>query len=235
MKFRAVFFDLDDTLINSQPAWAAALDAVHLRIQLERPALAREEFLLTWETAWRKLMVGVETGDLTLAETRDQRCGALLEALGLPLDLSEEIGQLMAKTYLDGLVKHPDASAMSHFADSVIGIITNGADDCHVDSQRSKLTKFGWQNLPILLISDTFGSRKPDPRIVLEACRLARVNPGEAAFVGDSPTTDIPAGKEAGVFTVQIRRPGVPSDLRTHTPDAVIDSLQELRPLLEAQ
>ena len=56
------------------------------------------------------------------------------------------------------------------------------------------------------------GKAKPHPRMFVEACRLARVAPGELAHIGDEPGTDIAGAKAAGVTVIWMNREGQPAD-----------------------
>jgi pyrophosphatase PpaX len=55
----------------------------------------------------------------------------------------------------------------------------------------------------VVVTADMTKTHKPDPAPVLKALELLESEPGEAAFIGDSPY-DIEAGKAAGVFTVAV-------------------------------
>lgn len=51
------------------------------------------------------------------------------------------------------------------------------------------------------------GVAKPDPRIYLEACRLADAAPAEVLHVGDDLHLDVRAAREAGLQAAWLRRP----------------------------
>jgi HAD superfamily hydrolase (TIGR01662 family) len=55
-----------------------------------------------------------------------------------------------------------------------------------------------------VVLSSTFGRRKPDPYIFLEAARQAGVEPGKCAYVGDNPSRDIQGARAAGFGSVII-------------------------------
>src|SRR2546425_110858 len=89
--------------------------------------------------------------------------------------------------------------------------------------------------LPELLDARLYTSamefQKPHPsafRAALDALRVG--DPGDAVFVGDRPFDDIYGAGQAGMRAVLRRNDGVPAyDVE---PDAVIDRLTELVPLL---
>lgn len=50
-----------------------------------------------------------------------------------------------------------------------------------------------------VILSTTFGKRKPDPELFLHAARLAHVAPVCCAYVGDQPSRDVVGSKRAGL------------------------------------
>ena len=51
------------------------------------------------------------------------------------------------------------------------------------------------------------GCAKPDPRMFLEACRLAQTDPAAVLHIGDDPHLDVLAARRAGLRSVWLRRP----------------------------
>ncbi|HSW34236.1 MAG TPA: phosphoglycolate phosphatase [Steroidobacteraceae bacterium] len=98
------------------------------------------------------------------------------------------------------------------------------------------LTDLGVRDDFELVVSgDTLPVRKPDPEPLLHAARYFGVAAGESLMVGDS-VSDVRAARAAGFQVVCVSygyNHGV--DVRTAHPDAVIDSLVELRGLLPAR
>lgn len=72
------------------------------------------------------------------------------------------------------------------------------------------------------------GARKPGPALVQRALEALDARPEEAVLVGDRRSTDVAAGRAAGVATVWVRSP----DDEGPEPDAVIGSVVELPALL---
>jgi phosphoglycolate phosphatase len=95
------------------------------------------------------------------------------------------------------------------------------------------LTDLGVRDDFELVVSgDTMPVKKPDPAPLLHAARYFGVAAGESLMVGDS-VSDVRAARAAGFQIVCVSygyNHGV--DVRTAHPDAVIDSLVELRSLL---
>jgi pyrophosphatase PpaX len=78
-----------------------------------------------------------------------------------------------------------------------------------VTAKRRKTVELAFAVLPleryfdVVVTSDMTERHKPDPEPVLTALERLGVQPGEAAFVGDSPF-DVASGRAAGVFTVAV-------------------------------
>jgi phosphoglycolate phosphatase len=87
----------------------------------------------------------------------------------------------------------------------------------------------------LVVSGDTLPVKKPDPAPLLHAARHFGVAPGESLMVGDS-VSDVRAARAAGFQIVCVSygyNHGV--DIRTADPDAVIDSLLQLRGLLPSR
>jgi HAD superfamily hydrolase (TIGR01549 family) len=72
--------------------------------------------------------------------------------------------------------------------------------------------------------------RKGKQRIFESILETYRLRPEEVIVVGDNPDSEIEAGNELGMKTVQILRPGVP---RAHNATYYIQTFNELNALLE--
>lgn len=86
----------------------------------------------------------------------------------------------------------------------------------------------------IIVSGDTLPQKKPDPAPLLHAAQFFGVDPAQALMVGDS-VSDVKAARAAG-FQIVCMSYGYNhgEDIRKSHPDAVIDALTEIRPLLEA-
>ncbi|MFZ5593921.1 MAG: phosphoglycolate phosphatase [Pseudomonadota bacterium] len=85
----------------------------------------------------------------------------------------------------------------------------------------------------IVVSGDTVAKKKPDPMPLLHAATFFGVEPRHALMVGDS-MSDVKAARAAGFQIVCLTygyNHGV--DIRDSNPDAVIDSMAELKGLLE--
>jgi phosphoglycolate phosphatase len=85
----------------------------------------------------------------------------------------------------------------------------------------------------IVISGDTLPAKKPDPAPLLHAAEFFGCRPQDALMVGDS-VSDVQAARAAGFRIICMSygyNHGV--DIREANPDAVIDSLVDILPLLE--
>ena len=81
--------------------------------------------------------------------------------------------------------------------------------------------------------ADTFDSRKPDPRALIETITLAGADRDQALMVGDSET-DIATAKAAGIPVVAVDFGYTDRHVREYEPTKIISHFDELSlPLVE--
>ena len=199
---RAVFFDLDDTLIDR----GAALGR-WLRDRCARRGLATPD-----------------AADLLRVRDRAAICRALVArapaiadtADALELDLIERLA-----TFVE-----PHAGVFELLARvgerHRIAIVSDGS----ARMQRAKLAAAELDELPAFLSGD-LGFEKPDRRVFEYALRWAGCAPADALFVGDDPTRDVAGAAAAGMRTAWIAHGrAFPSSLPA--PDFTLASVLEL-------
>ena len=112
-----------------------------------------------------------------------------------------------------------------------LGCVTNKAEQFTLPLLRDLgVSKF----FGIVVAGDTLPAKKPDPGPLLHAAAHFGVAPDHALMVGDSKS-DVAAARAAG-FQIVCMSYGYNhgEDIRDYEPDAVIDSMIELRDLLES-
>ncbi len=205
---KAIFFDLDGTLCDSDTAWRIAeKDTFHL-FRTYKSDISEETLTNAWATVHRKLFQQLDAGKCSMAEVRDLRFQCLFEELNLPPDkFTEELNDFLSTRYLTRLRLYADVTVLAELQAYHVGIITNGAHDEHTDSQLSKVRHLGLsERIQSLTISGEIGVRKPKFGIFKAACERAAVLFEEAVFVGDSIQNDIIGANRAGMTSVLIDR-----------------------------
>ena len=209
-KLRVVFLDLDDTLCESRPAWAAGVQAAFDLLASHRPDIDRQRALDEWAKVNERLLGRLNAGKLTMAQVRDRRFRVLLKGLHAEDDdLAHELNEALAHVRLTNIRLFDDTLPTLKALRSRyhVGVVTNGAGDDHDDSQWSVLRHLGLLDLvDSVWISDEVGFRKPDPRLFEGALEEVGVDPSEGAHVGDSPEKDVAGANAAGLTSVLLWR-----------------------------
>lgn len=235
---KAIFFDLDDTLCDSAPAFSAALSDAFATVLARHPVLREADLRAAWQTADASLARRLEAGRMSMAQMRAERFPRTLAALGIADDaLARDLDLQLGNTYLAHLRAYDDTAVLDALRQRLhVGIITNGAADTHPDSQRSKAEHLGLlARTDSFTASDAVGIRKPHPEIFQHALALAGVAPREATYVGDSIANDIVGANRADVWSILIWRSSqpVPTLGGESVPRSIVRTLDELPALLE--
>src|ERR1051325_5433005 len=162
-----VFFDLDDTLVDSQRAVGEAVRQVHGDLQITKPL---EAFLASWRAAHARWYPRYLNGDLTYEDIRRAR---VREVLGS--DLKDGEADAVFEKYMNAY-----ESRWALFADVRpclgalrglrLGVISNGPSK----EQRSKLARLDIKSsFERILISEECGCAKPHPGIFSKASDFA--------------------------------------------------------------
>ncbi len=231
MTIQAVVFDWGGTLTEPlnfdelTDMWRLA--ARHLAPDREDEVCARLEAID--EAAWSRISV-------------DQRAYSLGELLAtasteLGLDVAEALLEEAAIHHLDQWTPHivhdPEAAptlAALHGAGLRIGLLSNThwPRPFHEHFlERDGLVEF----IDVRCYTSEMERTKPHPAPFRAVLHELGVGPSEAVFVGDRLYDDVYGAKSLGMRTVHRRDRGVPGyDVE---PDAIIDRLPELIPLVD--
>lgn len=197
--YRAILFDLDDTLISLRGCEAAAL-----RRTLEQAGLTKR-FRADYATVSARFAVissrywGQRGARGT---TRVQVLEASLRDLLAHFDLDTGLATDLARNYWRNFCRssalNPGAldtlrQLSRHYR---LGLITNG----YSDSQRGRLDAAGLSAcFDPTLISEEVGIAKPDPRIFELALDALGLPPGDVIYIGDSLDHDRAGCQSAGI------------------------------------
>lgn len=196
MKPRFVFFDLDNTLLDHDSAEAAAQnDLYNSTPELQEVSL--EDWLNTYKSINHKLWLRYQKGEIDRHQLQESRFKDSMEELGILPDQSAEIGSAYMQfyrnhwTWVDG-ARH----ALEEVANSYpIGIVTNG----FLETQQKKIEDMGLgQYTDIFIITEEIGVMKPHQKVFDVATEKAGVDRQEILYVGDSYSSDIIGGRNAG-------------------------------------
>ena len=219
-KPKMILIDVDGTLVDSVPDLAFCVDAMMER--LGRPPHG-EAAVRNWvgngvERLVQRALTGDLDGEPEEAEFRD--------ALPIFLDLYRENTSGRSHLY-PGIREGLDYLKGAGYP---LGCVTNKAAQFTEPLLRDLGVR---DDFGIVVSGDTLPRKKPDPLPLLHAAEHFGVDPRDALMVGDS-VSDVTAARAAGFGIVCMSygyNHGV--DIRSAEPDAVIDSLSEIRDLLE--
>ncbi len=224
--FQDIFFDLDDTLLDFGQAERVALQKTFVDVGI----LATPEMLQRYSQINASLWEQLERGEIKREVLLVQRFDMLLAEyrIDLPGALCEE----RYRRYLG--VGHYFVEGAEDILDYLspkyrLHLASNGV----ADTQYSRLESAGighyFQNI---FISETVGHHKPE-RAYFDACfqRIPGFDVSRALMIGDSLTSDISGGIQAGMRTCWFnprQKPG----REGIDPDWEIRTLAELKALL---
>ena len=216
---RMILIDVDGTLVDSVPDLAYCVD--ELMRALDRPPHG-EARVRNWvgngvERLVRRALIGQLDGEPPEED--------YARAYPVFLELYAENTSKRSRLY-PGIREGVDWLQAQGY---LLGCVTNKAAQFTIPllQDLGVLDRFG-----IVVSGDTLPVKKPDPAPLLHAAKHFGVTAAESLMVGDS-VSDVKAARAAGFQIVCMSygyNHGV--DIRTAQPDAVIDSLVELRGLL---
>lgn len=231
---RAIFFDLDDTLIRYDAAYETALAASHSVLATRHPHISlgslRSAIYAAYEKQFGYGTPGfAELGILPVSQLRTILTGSALFALQVKreadfiaalIEAHEAVERQEIRPFPDTL-ETLDILARSF----PLGVITNGPSAM----QREKLNRLGLaERFPIIVVDSEFGHPKPDARIFAHAAEMVGYEPEELLFVGNSPEADIAGAVYAGWTCVWLNADDAPLPENVPAPHYMVRNLSEI-------
>ncbi len=200
---RAIFFDLDNTLVHRGLSIASyARQFVHdFGSQLHKPDAGRvSEVILRWDSG------GYLPADSIYPSIKAAVTFGLLNELAWRVAASQLHLLVHWEEYFPACsIEMPGATdVMGELSERgfVLGVIPNGM-------QRSRARTLGnlafKHHISLLVSSERMGVRKPNPRIFTAAASEMGVEPRECWYIGDHPINDCVGANAAGMKSVWLR------------------------------
>jgi putative hydrolase of the HAD superfamily len=230
----AIFFDLDDTLVEDTLSLERCAEAAVLEVSPDRGLDARALAVAYVDSAidfWEGLEPGgapPKPGDI-----RPSMWRAALRRFGVDdAALASRIAKRYDELRIERVELFPEAVQVLHQLQGryKMSIITNGFAETHdVKIARLELGRF----FDHVILAGELRLVKPDPKIFQHAMQLAQVTPSESVMVGDRFNRDIAVAHAAGMRAVwvNVRDEDVPAGARPA--EATIASIGELPGVLE--
>ena len=221
-----LFLDLDDTILDFHKAERIALSKTirDFGIEPTEEVLHRYHVINKWH--WEQL----ELGKLTRAEVLQNRFGVLFSELGLEVDPAAcakvyEKNLSIGHYFLPGAEETVDALSKKYR----LFLASNGT----ASVQKGRMTSANlYRFFEKVFVSQEIGHNKPS-RAYFDACfaQIPGFDVSKALMVGDSLTSDIRGGINAGMKTVWVNPGHAPcGEIK---PDHEIEALHQLEALLE--
>ena len=221
-----LLLDLDDTILDFKKAERIAIGKTIGQFGLEptEEVLSRYHVINKWH--WEQL----EKGTLTREEVLVNRFGVLFREFGLEIDATAcarayEQNLSVGHYFLPGAEETVDALSKRYR----LFLVSNGT----ASVQKGRMTSANlYRFFETVFVSQEIGHTKPS-RAYFDACfaRIPGFDPQKAIIVGDSLSSDIQGGINAGIRTVWVNPDHKPcGNIR---PDFEIEYLHQLPGLLE--
>lgn len=199
MRYKAIFIDIDDTLLDYIPCCREAFDAAMRNLT---PSLEEREgerlFHLFFEISGR-LFSEAKHGKYTIAEVMDLYPKEFIAAIGYPESAVDPFKHAFRAAWGETHTLVPEAKEMLDILRTK-GYRLFAASNSFGHLQRRRLERAGI--LPYFedtYISMDIGYDKPDIRFFQEALHRCGLQPNEVLMIGDSMTTDILGAQTAGI------------------------------------
>lgn len=223
-----LLLDLDDTILDFQKAEHIALSKTLASFGIDPTEAVCARYSQINRTHWERL----ERKEITRPQVLVGRFAALLQELGVQTDAAEctkvyERNLAQAHYFLPGAEEALARLSRKHR----LYIVSNGTGAV----QAGRLDSSGIRKyFEGIFISEEIGADKPDPEFFRRCfAKIPGFDSGRAMIVGDSLTSDILGGKNAGIATCWVNPTHKPSKPGTR-PDHEIEGLHQLEALLEA-
>ena len=222
-----LFLDLDDTILDFHKAERIAVSKTFRAFGIEPTDEVLTRYKAINIAHWKKL----ELGELTRAEVLVNRVSALFEEYGVTCDAAA-----VAQSYEDNLsVGHfflPGAEeAVERLSKKYrLFLASNGT----AKVQAGRMTSANlYRFFEKVFVSEEMGHNKPSKDYFDAAiAQIPGFDPAKAMMVGDSLTSDIKGGINAGIRTCWVNPNHAPADPKIPA-DYEIESLSQLEALLE--
>ena len=222
-----LFLDLDDTILDFHKAERIALAKTFRTFGADPTETVLNRYHVINKEHWERL----ERREITREQTLLGRFQALFQEMGIPVD-PEAVAREYEKNLAIGHYFLPGAEeAVASLSEKYeLYLASNGT----ASVQKGRLTSANlYRYFRQVFVSQEIGYNKPS-REYFDACfaRIPGFDRKKAMIVGDSLTSDILGGKNAGIKTCWVNPSHAPGRADI-LPDYEIEALSQLEALLD--
>jgi HAD superfamily hydrolase (TIGR01509 family) len=203
VRFRAVLFDWDGTLLDSADACWRSYERLFRSLEIP---FDRGIFDCTYSPDWYRTY----------------------EKVGLPRERWDEADAAWLEMYADEECRLVPSAREGLAALEAGGVATGLVTSGSRDRVARELARLGLERaFPVVVCSEDVRAKKPHPEALLHALERLEVPAAAAAYVGDSPE-DVHMARAAGVYSVGVPG-GFPNraELRAANPDLFAEDLPD--------
>ena len=200
--YKAIFIDIDDTLLDYIPCCREAFDAALEEIKIfnfQSSTFNEEELFDLFFSISGRLFSEAKHGLHTVAEVMELYPKEFIATIGYPPEAVDPFKHAFRAAWGTTHTLVPGAEQMLQTLQSK-GYRLFAASNSFGHLQRSRLEHAGILHyFEDTYISMDIGYDKPDIRFYQEALRRCGLQPSEVLMIGDSMTTDVIGAQNAGI------------------------------------
>ena len=203
MKYKDIFFDLDNTLWDFDYNSKNVLNSIYEKFDLKkRGVISKKKFINVYKNVNASLWYKYREGLITKDSLRHQRFFKTLIFFNIEnKDLSDKIGNFY-------IVNSPSQTKLMEGAKDVLynlslyynlHIITNGFKEVQfIKLKRSGIYSF-FQNI---IVSEDVGVLKPNKKIFQYALKICNTTAEDSLMIGDDYISDVEGAQSSGIDQV---------------------------------
>lgn len=221
---KAVFIDIDGTLLDFE---ACVEESMRLGL-IERGIEYKEEMLVTFHRINNGLWKSLEKGELTFEELLKIRWAMVFKELGIELDGPEFEKYFRARLHESAIPMAGSYEMLEYLKGKYrLFAASNGPHEQQVQRiEKAEMRKYFEE----IFTSGKIGAEKPSKEF-FDYCyeNVSGILPEECVMLGDSLTSDMKGGKNAGMKTVWLN---LKNEEKPEWVDFEIKSLDEVKEII---
>ena len=223
-----LFLDLDDTILDFHKAERIAIGKTFQSFGIEPTEAVLQRYHVINKACWHKLELGVWTREQVLVKRFEQ----LFAEYGIACD-GTQVARAYEKNLSTGHFFLPGAEAAVDALSKKYRLFLASNGTASVQAGRMTSANL-YRFFEKVFVSQELGANKPSKEFFERAvAQIPGYDPARAMMVGDSLTSDILGGINAGMATCWVNPNHLPADPQIPA-DYEIETLAQLEALLDA-